>query len=197
MKVTVVTSATGVMVATSDVKVHVRMTASDDDAIIGDYVFAAQEQAEQVTSRKMMPQTWRLFIDDWPRTDTIELPFAPLRSVPSTGIVYKNSTGGSTTFSSTAWSVDVASEPGRVVLEYNDTWPSVTLHNNNPISIEFECGYAGTSAIPQRFKQAVHMLVGHFYENRESVIVQSFGQISVAEIPQGFFSLLSDKMHRF
>ena len=87
-----------------------------------------------------------------------------LRWTDSTGIV--------TTVDASTYTVDIQSEPGRLVLNYGEAWPSGTLATSNPIVARFTCGFdpAGNNGIPQIpecLKQAMHLLIGHWYENRE------------------------------
>ncbi|MCW5861278.1 MAG: head-tail connector protein, partial [Caldilineales bacterium] len=45
-----------------------------------------------------------------------------------------------------------------------------TLRELNAIHIRFEAGYGAASAVPTRYKQALKLLVGHWYENREAIL---------------------------
>ena len=171
LKTIVVTSATGEPIALADMKEHINITTTDDNDYITNLGIAARQYVEMVTNRKLMPQTWAGYWDCFPYGKEIQIPHTPLRSIPSTGFVYTNSAGASTTFSSTAWGVDIASEPGRIVLTYGDSWPSVTLGYNNPIAITFNCGYAGSSAVPQQMKEVMYLLVANWYDNREAVSI--------------------------
>lgn len=196
MKTVVVTSATGEPLTLEDVKSQLRLELgqTDEDEFLQDLITAARQHIENITGRKLMPQTWRVYFDAWPsgkkNYDSFEIPYPPLRSIPSTGLVYTDSTGGSTTFSSTAWASDTVSEPGRLVLDYNDDWPTVTLHNNNPIAIDFNCGYSTATAVPGAIKRAIKMLVGHYYENRESVTVIPSG-MKIEETPSAVKTILT------
>jgi uncharacterized phiE125 gp8 family phage protein len=174
-----------------EVKKHLRigLDETNHDTVLLGLRRAAREFAENYTNRKLLPETWRAYYDDWPdnNEDAFELPYAPLRSVASTGIVFTNSTNDSTTVSSTKWAIDTASKPGRVVLDYNESeWSNDILHNNNPIQIDFACGYLSTQ-VPQSMKSAMLLIIGHYFENRENSIV---GQ-TIMEIPEGAKALLA------
>ena len=147
-----------------DIKNHLRIPVGEtdeDDFLIGLHN-SAQEYVENYTNRKLLTQSWNVYFDDWPDGDSFEIPYPPLQSIPSTGVVYTNSTNDSTTWGSTKWSYDAVSEPGRLVREYEESsWPTTaTLHNNNPIAIEFVCGYTTASNIPQSIRQAMLLIIG-------------------------------------
>jgi len=194
MKTAVVTSATGEPLTLSEVKAHLRISTgeTEENTYLNALITAARREVENLTSRKLMPQTWKVCFDDWPSGDSFEIPYAPLKQIPSTGLKYTSSTGGSTTFSSTAWAADIVSEPGRLVLDYNDDWPTETLHNRNPIEITFKCGYGtvgGSSVhrlVPKDIKHAMLLLIGHWHENREHTVVGP----SIAEMPFGVKAIL-------
>jgi uncharacterized phiE125 gp8 family phage protein len=63
----------------------------------------------------------------------------------------------------------------------------VTCDRADAVTIEFTAGYgAAASAVPAEIKQAMYLMIGHWYENRESVNV---GNI-VNELPFAAQALL-------
>ncbi len=168
-----------------EAKVHLRVDAVSEDALITSLITAAREYAETVTWRALITQTWKFYCDDWPVGDEILLPNAPLQSVAS--VKYKDTAGIQTTWGVSNYIVDTDSEPGRVVLGYGLSWPSVTLYPANPIEIEFTAGYGVAAAVPASIKQAMLLLIGHLYENREATAA---GQ-TITEVPFAVKALLS------
>lgn len=83
--------------------------------------------------------------------------------------------------------LDIKSEPGRIVLAYGESWPSTTLRPVNGVCVTFIAGYGDAgSSVPKNFKNAILLLLGHLYENREATII---GQ-TVQELPLGVEALL-------
>lgn len=176
MRVELKSTSTDAMqvIGLDEVKDHLRIPRGEPSE--DDYLETLREVAidtvQSYTGRKLLTQTWYYYQDEWPSTDNIEMPFAPLQSVPATGIYYTNSTNDSTTFSSTEWAADTASEPGRIILEYDSEWPtSAVLDTNNPIRYEFVCGYTTPSNIPAPIKHATKMIISELYENREESLI--------------------------
>ena len=66
--------------------------------------------------------------------------------------------------------MDTASEPGRIVLEKDEVWPTDVLKSVNGVEVRFVAGYGAASAVPKRIKQLAYLLVGHWYVNREAMI---------------------------
>ncbi len=183
MKTVISVASTGSPITLESIKDHLRIERGEtiyDDELKG-LRSAAVEMAQNITGRKLMSQTWKVYLDDWPDKEYVELPYSPLQTVDSTGIVYTNSTNDSTTFGSTAWSEDTVSEPGRVVLENDEDWPTDVLHQNNTIEITFDCGYSATSDIPESIIHACKLMIGHWFEQREDTLTgQELKQVPFA-----------------
>jgi uncharacterized phiE125 gp8 family phage protein len=122
-----------------EAKKHCRIYHSEDDAYVQGVIAAAVEKAESYLRRKLITQTWKVYLDDWPGSGFISLPFGQLQSV--THVKYTDSDGDQSTFSSDYYGTDTDSEPGRVVLNYGESWPTAVLATKNPIEIQFVCGY--------------------------------------------------------
>ena len=154
---------------TQEAKDHLRVTNSDDDAYIDELVTNAREWAESNTERAFITQTWDYFLDAFPADGFFRLPFPPLISV--TSVKYTYSYVQQATFASSKYFVDTASEPGRIYLNLNESWPSDTLRVRNGVEVQFDAGYgAASSDIPKRAKQLIYLLIGHWYINREALI---------------------------
>ena len=50
----------------------------------------------------------------------------------------------------------------------------------NAVNVTFVAGYGGASAVPSSFKQAIQLLAGHWYENREAVSEVAFKEVPFA-----------------
>lgn len=163
-------------VSLDEAKAHLRVDVNADDLLLERLITAAREYVEEATGRALINQTWQLSLDAWPGEDYIELPRAPLSSI--TSVVYTDSNNTSNTFSDNNYVADTDSEPGSIVLKYGCEWPTVTLANGQPIKITYVSGYGTTSdSVPQQLRQAILLLVGHWYENREaSVVGQGYSQ---------------------
>lgn len=186
MKTKLVTAPAAIPVSVADFKTHQRVDGSDEDTYIESLIKKATMHLEQICNRKFITQTWKLFLDDWPGDAEIELPYGRTQSV--TSITYKAQDGGSTTFASDNYTVDTDLAPGRVVIGYDKSWPTATLFNVNPITVEFVCGYGDAAAVPEDLKHAVELLAAHWYENREPVIT---GQgATAAKLPYAIDALI-------
>lgn len=163
------TAPTSEPVTLSEAKAHLRVDIDTDDSLITALIVAAREEFENQTDKTLFSTTWKLYLEEWPRYDYIDLPRAkPLASV--TSVTYTDDNDDSNTFASSNYVVDTSRWPGRLRLRDGVSWPSDDLAESSPIVITYVAGYASVASIPQRYKQAILLLVGHWYENRENVM---------------------------
>lgn len=149
---------------------HLRVDGLEEAALVRGLIQAAREYAETFTGRALITQTWDLWMDCWPRGVVLELPRPPLQSV--TWIKYFDAEGQEHTVDSAVYLVDTANRPGRVRLRSGQSWPSTTLREMAGVNIRFVAGYGDDPAdVPQMIRQAMLLMVGDLYENRESSIV--------------------------
>lgn len=144
---------------------------TEDDEVLKALNETATKKAEQYLRRRLITQSWYAYYDAWPTgTDAIILPYGKLQSV--TTIKYTDTDGDQTTWSDTEYNVDTYSDPGRIVLEYGYTWPTTTLHPQNPIEVDFICGYGDTGAdVEDMIKHAIKIIIGDYYNNREDMLI--------------------------
>lgn len=186
MALTLVSNPAEEPVTLIEAKAHLRVDVADDDALIAGLIVAARQHVEQFTRRVLVTQTWDLFLDEWPEGNCLVLPLPHLVSV--TGVYYTPDGGVEQTFGAGSYLVDAASEPGRVVLKTTAAWPGDSLQPVNGVRVRFVAGYGGRAAVPSGIKQAIKLIVGDLYENRENTVV---GQgISMGKLPMGVEWLL-------
>ena len=180
-----VSNPTQYPVTLAEIKRHLRVTIDDDDSLITDYIAAATEYCQDQVpgARSFMSQTWDWKIHFFPG-DSFEVPRPPLQSVTHIKYFATNSSTGTTTLSSTNYLVHIPTDmPGQIELHPEvGAWPSVA-DRADAVQVRLISGW---TIAPNQVKQAVKLLVGHWYSNREDVLV---GTIS-APIPHGVTALL-------
>ncbi len=161
-----------------------------DDATISGFITTVRQWIEEITGRLLMTQTWDIYLEKFPCGDEdIELPFAPLQSV--TYLKYTDSANAESTFSSSYYHVDTISEPGKIVLAYGQSWPTATLKTSNPIVIRAVFGYASAAAVPGPLKQAILLLIEHYYTNRGLVVISDRAGAQSVELPMSVSGLIA------
>lgn len=187
MALTIVTEPTVEPLDVEEVENHLRLSdtsTGEEDVVIASYIKAARRYCERIQNRAYLHQTWDLIIDTWPEKDYIEIPRPPLVSV--THVKYYDTDETEYTMSAGLYYVDTNGEPGRVHLQYGETWPTTTLRPANGVAVRFVAGYGSVATlVPAEITQAMKLLVGHMYERREATDIKE-----VLEITPGAMELL-------
>lgn len=170
--VRVTAGSTTLPVALADMKLHLRVDSTGEDPLIASQVRAAARYAEDGANQTLLRSTLRLTLDGWPMT-----PFRLPRSVPfgsSTAVSVSYLKQGGSTWTEVdtdRYRVDADSEPPRIVLRNNRTWPTVTLENAAAVRVEYDAGSTSTAGIDERLIDAIKLRVGTRYGIREDVIL--------------------------
>ena len=152
-----------------EMKLHSRIDHDDEDTLLDSLIKSARQYCETFTGRAFCTQTIQYYLNNWPSGDAIYLPLPPVQSVSS--VRWTDSSGTETTLTvSDDYEVDTDSEPARVVLPYNKSWPTGILAPNNPIVVEYVAGYGNATDVPEYIKAAIKLYAGALYENREAVL---------------------------
>ncbi|MEW5921571.1 MAG: head-tail connector protein [Bacillota bacterium] len=174
MALSLVTAPAVEPVDLASAKTHLRVDGTDEDVLITALITAAREYCEGFQNRACITQTWDLWLDSFPSEDYIRIPLPPLQSVAS--VKYYGTDNAEYTMAAADYFVDNKSEPGRLVLAYGKSWPSTTLRPVNGIVVRFTAGHGDATNVPQAIKQAMLLLIGHWYANREAVLTGSISK---------------------
>jgi uncharacterized phiE125 gp8 family phage protein len=165
MALKLITAPSTYPVTLAEAKLHCRVDASDEDALITALITAATEMAEQATGRAIMPQTWELTLDAFP--DAFELTRIPVASV--TSLKYWDTDGVQQTLDAGQYALNNADDfaAATVAPVYGATWPA-TRGQINAVAVRYVAGYADAAAVPDSIKSWIKLQVGAMFENREA-----------------------------
>jgi uncharacterized phiE125 gp8 family phage protein len=145
----------------AEAKQYLRVETSDDDDVVTALIAGARVLVEAQTRRALITQSWRLVRDCWPADGRIAVLPAPLRSVIAAR--YYDELNATHAIDAGAFVIDAASS----TLSFAP-W-SMPAPGRIPAGIEIDVtvGYGDEpSAVPEALRQALRMLVAHWYENR-------------------------------
>ena len=186
----VIYAATADPISLQEAKTHLRVDHDDEDALINILKQAATEMAELHTGRSFCTQTRVMKFDNFPSGD-ICIQNGPLISISGTdtasspntlGITYYDDDEVLQTLSASEYWVDSSSNIARII--FKDSWPS-TYDMPNAVIVTYTAGYGDPITVPGAIRQAILLILGHLYENRESVSVEQ-----MYEMPFGSKALL-------
>lgn len=153
-------------VSVAELKAHLRVTHSADDAYLGELATAAREYTEQQMGRALAEQTREYTADTFPSSGVLRLGFAPVVSISS--VKYLDELGAEQTLASSVYTVDTQSEPGALVLAVDQDWPE-TAGLPASVRVRYVCGVTPRPLL----KQAILFIAAHWYEQRLPVSISN------------------------
>lgn len=162
-----------------EAKDNLRVRGDAENAFIAGLIRRASHHAERVTDRALGEQTLEAVLDRFP-SGHLELPRGPATGIVS--INYLDQAGATVPLvSAGTWELEELSDPGTIHLL--GSWPAA-LTSPNAVRVRYTAG----TGWPEEARQAVLLLVGHWFQNREAAADVG------AAIPYGVDALLA--LHR-
>lgn len=188
----VTTAPAAAVLSTANAKAHLRVNISDDDTYIDTLVAVATKHAENVTGIRCISQVLTMRMDRFPcsapfANSFIRIPFGPVSAIGS--VKYIDTEGTEQTISSSDYVLDQYSLMARLYPAYSLYWPT-PRNEPNAVRVQFTAGYADAAtfaAAKPNILHAIKLIVGHYYEQREPVVI---GQ-TVAQLPMAVEALLN------
>ncbi len=153
-------------VSLAEAKAHLRVEHDDDDALIARQISAATGMLDGYHGRlhrALVRQTWQVDLPGLPPGGVVRLPLGDAVSVDS--IMYRDRAGAVQTLSPADYSGPVLDGLGPFVRVRNrpdaGAW-------DDAVMVRFACGYGGPDDVPDLIRQAILLLVGHWYAQRET-----------------------------
>lgn len=157
-------------ITTADAKAFLRVDTSDEDTIIADCIKAAEDYCQQELGLALMDQEITVKLDGFPDVRYLYLPMTNLLSV--TSVSYIDDNGDSQTY--TDYTENTYSTPGKIT---NNAlvWPN-TKDVSGSVTVVYRAGFKAyetglTNPVPHGIRQAMLMLITHFYDHRNSVMI--------------------------
>jgi uncharacterized phiE125 gp8 family phage protein len=200
--------------ALADAKAFLRIDTGDEDALIQSLILTSRLHVEVALGLALITQTWSCFFDRWPvahgcygaplqpagvaatfsdprawplsKSDAFVLPIGPVQSVDAVRIYADD--GTFVPLDVAGFTLDLASRPPRVVRRLN----TASVHPGrrlNGIEIAITAGFGPDPIdVPAPIRQALLLLVAHWYENRDPANVGT----PEARVPSAVSALLAN-----
>lgn len=170
---------TSAPITLSEAKAHLRVDASDEDALIQRLINSAVAKIDGVDGIGycMMTQTWVATLDAFP-AGTIVLPLAPFNALVS--IAYTDTSGNPQTMDAADYNVVGGATPAFVEPIYGGSWPSAR-DVSGAVSVTFRVGSATAAEVPGDLVEAMFKMIESWFEVRGDVVVRH----AVRSVPGG------------
>jgi uncharacterized phiE125 gp8 family phage protein len=154
-------------VSLAEAKAHLRVDGSSEDTLIGSLIITSRLHVEAALGLALITQAWSYFIDTWPSGSELKLPLRPVESVTAVRLYAEDES--IVTVPPESYLVDAAGAPPRLVRQGTLAWP-LPRRTANGIEVALLAGYGAAAAdVPAPIRQAILLLIAHWYEHREPV----------------------------
>jgi uncharacterized phiE125 gp8 family phage protein len=172
----------------SDVKAYLRLNDDSEMAFVTSLITVARQIVEGQIWRPLISQTWAMQFDySEIGANIYNINKAPLLSV--TDVKYYDENDTLQTLAASQYEVDIYGSPARFRLI---NVPKLK-DRMNALQLNFTCGYTNAAAVPSPIKQAMYLIIGHLYENRQDVVTGT----QVHQIPDSSKYLLEPYRNNF
>jgi len=158
-----------VSLAEAKAQLQIDATVSDWDDLLTGMLNAAVAYVDGwsgVLGRCLVTQTWEA------RFECFEAEFdLPFPDVSAVVVKYYDTSDTLQTYSSSNYQLVQESCGSEVSVYLTSTWPATSLNREDVVVITMTVGYGAATAVPAAIKQAILMIVGHWFANRETVNV--------------------------
>lgn len=148
---------------------HLRAQGAGADSEIARLVSAARAYVENYTGTRLITQTLALRTDDW--ADLENLQVAPVQSI--TSISYVDTDGATQTLAGSVYEARLYGLEPSIVLKYDQTWPTIRM--GSLITVTAVVGYGAAADVPVDLVHALRLLLGDFYQFRETAQADQSG----------------------
>lgn len=170
-------------ITVGEAKAHLRLDGSADDTLIASLILTSRLHVEAALGLALITQSWTLVLDRWPEGPSLALPIRPVQAIASVAVLAADGTPD--TLSPADYILEGRGVPPRLVRTVS-TWPTPGRAAAG-IEIAFTAGFgAGASEVPAPIRQALLLLVAHWYEHRTPVEIGS----ALNALPAGVCDLL-------
>lgn len=164
----VTTAAATLPVNLEDVKAHLRVDGTEDDALILSLIKVAINECEAYAGLSFITQTRTVKLDYFNGSDVI-LPYGPVTSV--TSVTYYDGDDVQQTVDAADYTLDTQS--GLSKIRVTESWPSTNVTLNNVV-VTYVAGYADQASVPEVIKLAIKERVLFHYQHRGDEQAESF-----------------------
>jgi uncharacterized phiE125 gp8 family phage protein len=154
-----------------EMRVYLRLETSEEDGLILSLIKAARNAVEQGARRALIAQKWRIRLARFPREGQVRLPVSPILSLDAVRTF--DALGNPVLLDPALFRLD-----GAVLCISPNHLPADGFGAG--VEIDLTAGFgAQATDVPEALRQAMRMLVAHYYEHRADALHEE----SVAHFP--------------
>ena len=171
----------GEPISLAEAKAFLKIEDEAEDGLVEALITAARLHCEMVTGTALMTQSWRLLLDTVPADGMVTLPVTPFQALSAITVFDEDGDPHELT------TAGVLDGPERLVVP-RSLFEGQAPRARQGIEIDYVAGFGDEPEdVPAGLRQALMVLIGHWYENRTAVVVAGSGAL----VPLGFDALVA------
>lgn len=182
MTTTILTPPKAEPLTLADIKAQLKIDANDEDDLLTSLITTARLHLEAETGLCLMTQKLRLYLDDWPNSEVIQIARGPVQTIDAVTVYDEN--GAPVQASLQDHLLDGQARPARLWLR-NPPLPGRPI---NGIEIDFTAGFGDAATnVPDTLRRALSLHVAAMYAYRGVVAPAD----QPAALPLGYERLIA------
>lgn len=169
-------------ISVADAKGNQRVGHSTEDAVFEALIEAAVSHLDGysgILGRCMVTSSWEQDFEGWPADSCLRLPL-PDVAAETVEITYRDEDDVEQTLPADQYEVLEDARGACITFRKAFSAPALFDDTRRPVTVAFNAGYGDPEDVPAALKQALKLIVGDLYENRENTVV---GDVRVTQMP--------------
>ena len=143
-------------VSGADMGAYLRLDGEEEAGLVAALIKSARLTIEAASGCVLIEQGWKV-IEPRPRGWAVRLPLAPLIAIDAVRAL--DARGAAAALAPGSYQLDLTGDPPRLIVD-----PHLAFER---LEIELRAGFgAAPEAVPEPLRQAIRLLVAHWFENR-------------------------------
>lgn len=168
-RITVASSGQALTLDQAKRQLRIEPDDTDGDSFVQDLIVAAHGHVERLLGYPILRQTRQTHAWGFPCCG-LWLGAGDSLTVAPTAVKYIDTNGAVQTLASTEWVLDALSSPAVLYCAPGKSWPA-TQARPGAVTVDWVAGWADAASVPADILHAMRLLIGHWDQNREAVVV--------------------------
>jgi uncharacterized phiE125 gp8 family phage protein len=151
----------------AEVKAHLRLVDESEDLYLTGLIATAREHLERDLGICLIDQTWRLYLDEWPKGGVVKITRFPIQSIER--LVIYDAEGAAIEVTQGGHVLRRHKSPSEMLLD----GAAKTLFTGNGAELDFRAGFGeAPTDVPDGLKRAMLLHIAHMFAFRGVATVE-------------------------
>lgn len=173
-RLVLVTPATATLLSLEQAKLHCRCQHDAENDLFLEWIKSAEAYCREYTQRALLNSTYRWIGCEFPRDNygvdaPLDLLISPVQSI--TSVSYVDADGEDQELDEDEYQLEAGVIAPKLWPGVDCSWPVTQAGNVSAVTVELQAGYTSLDLVPAQFKQAMRLIIGQWYKQREEIVM--------------------------